>query len=108
MCHFDTEHQLLRNENLRLSMQLNMADLEQLMLFQELLILEESKTKRDALQQKLNACIQEENSIVVSAVVLLSTRTILSYLSLGRFLQNPRRVLTIFVLDLLFLFIPTV
>lgn len=71
--HFDMEHQLLRNENLRLSMQLNMADLEQLMLFQELLILEESKTKRDALQQKLNACIKEENSIVVGAVVLLST-----------------------------------
>lgn len=65
VCHFDTEHQLLRNENLRLSMQLNMADLEQLMLFQDLLILEESKTKRDALQQKLNACIKEENSIVV-------------------------------------------
>lgn len=71
--HFDMEHQLLRNENLRLSMQLNMADLEQLMLFQELLILEESKTKRDASQQKLNACIKEENSIVVGAVVLLST-----------------------------------
>lgn len=46
-------------------MQLNMADLEQLMLFQELLILEESKTKRDALQKKLNTCIKEENSIVV-------------------------------------------
>lgn len=67
--HFDTEHQLLRNENLRLSMQLNMADLEQLMLFQELLILEESKTKRDALQQKLNISVKEENSIVVGSSV---------------------------------------
>lgn len=75
--HFDTEHQLLRNENLRLSMQLNMADLEQLMLFQELLILEESKTKRDALQKKLNACIKEENSIVVGESPRICSRAAL-------------------------------
>lgn len=98
VCHFDMEHQLLRNENLRLSMQLNMADLEQLMLFQELLILEESKTKRDGLQQKLNACIKEENNIVVGAGVLLSTQMMFSYLSLVAFSPKPMQmVVAVFV-----------
>lgn len=63
--HFDMEHQLLRHENLRLCMQLNMADLQQLMLYQELLLLEESKWRRDSLQEKLNGCIKEENNIMV-------------------------------------------
>lgn len=119
--HFDMEHQLLRNENLRLSMQLNMADLEQLMLFQELLILEESKTKRDALQQKLNTCIKEENSIVVGAVVSLSTQMMFSYLLLVAFSPRPMQMVgavfvkclrfctfSVPVVMLLFLSIPTV
>lgn len=69
--HFDMEHQLLRHENLRLCMQLNMADLQQLMLYQELLLLEESKWRRDSLQEKLNGCIKEENSIMVGDSLLI-------------------------------------
>lgn len=63
--HFDMEHQLLRHENLRLCTQLNMADLQQLMLYQELLLLEESKWRRDSLQEKLNGCMKEDNNIMV-------------------------------------------
>ncbi len=65
MCQFDAEFRTLRHQKLRLDCQLKLADLRQLTLYQELLILKEFERKEDSLQEKLNSCIKEENSITV-------------------------------------------
>ncbi|XP_050928726.1 cilia- and flagella-associated protein 44 [Lates calcarifer] len=63
MCQFDTELLLLRHQKLRLDWQLKLADLHQLTLYQELLLLKEFERREDSLQEKLNGRIKEENSI---------------------------------------------
>lgn len=65
MCQFDAELRLLRHEKLRLYWQLKLADLRQLMLYQELLLFKEFERGKDSLQEKLNGRIKEENSITV-------------------------------------------
>lgn len=65
VCQFDADLQLLRHEKLRLCWQLKLADLRQLTLYQELLLLKEFERRKDSLQEKLNGRIHEENSITV-------------------------------------------
>ncbi|XP_034565559.1 cilia- and flagella-associated protein 44 [Notolabrus celidotus] len=60
---FDAELQLLRHQKLRLDWQLKMADLRQLTLYQELLLMKEFEKREDSLEQKLNARVEEESSI---------------------------------------------
>ncbi|XP_044029955.1 cilia- and flagella-associated protein 44 [Siniperca chuatsi] len=60
---FDAELLLLRHQKLRLDWQLKLADLRQLTLYQELLLLKEFERREDSLQEKLNGRINEENSI---------------------------------------------
>ncbi|XP_051813628.1 cilia- and flagella-associated protein 44-like isoform X2 [Acanthochromis polyacanthus] len=60
---FDTELLLLRQQKVRLDFQLKRADLHQLMLFQEMLILKQFEKREGILPEKLNRCIKEENSI---------------------------------------------
>lgn len=62
---FDKELQLLYREKLHLYPQLKLADLHQLTLYQELLLLQEFEEREEKLQEKLNACIKEENNITV-------------------------------------------
>ncbi|XP_040915396.1 cilia- and flagella-associated protein 44 [Toxotes jaculatrix] len=61
---FDAELLLLRHQKLRLDWQLKLADLRQLTLYQELLLLKEFERREDSLQEKLNERINEENSIM--------------------------------------------
>ncbi|XP_076614824.1 cilia- and flagella-associated protein 44 [Chaetodon auriga] len=63
VCQFDTELQLLRHQKLRLDWQLKLADLRQLTLYQELLLLKEFERREDSLQEKLNGRVKEENNI---------------------------------------------
>lgn len=65
MRQFDAELRLLRHEKLRLYWHLKLADLCQLMLYQELLLFKEFERGKDSLQEKLNGRIKEENSIMV-------------------------------------------
>ncbi len=65
MCEFDAKLQLLRHQKLHLDWQLKLADLRQLTLYQELLLLKEFERREDTLHEKLNACIKEENSNTV-------------------------------------------
>lgn len=65
ICQFDKELQLLRREKLGLYPQLKLADLHQLTLYQELLLLRDFQGREEKLQEKLNACIKEENNITV-------------------------------------------
>uniref|UniRef100_A0A7N6BMS0 Cilia- and flagella-associated protein 44 n=1 Tax=Anabas testudineus TaxID=64144 RepID=A0A7N6BMS0_ANATE len=60
---FDAELMLLRHQKLHLDWQLKLADLRQLTLYQELLLLKEFERREDGLQGKLNGRIREENSI---------------------------------------------
>lgn len=62
---FDRELQLLLREKLRLHPQLKLADLHQLTLYQELLLLQEFEGREEKLQEKLSLCIREENHITV-------------------------------------------
>ncbi|XP_056259641.1 cilia- and flagella-associated protein 44 [Seriola aureovittata] len=64
VCHFDAKLMLLRHQKLRLDWQLKMADLRQLTLYQELLLLKEFDRREDSLHEKLNARVKEENNIV--------------------------------------------
>ncbi|XP_040013967.1 cilia- and flagella-associated protein 44 [Xiphias gladius] len=64
VCQFDAELLLLRHQKLRLDWQLKAADLRQLTLYQELLLLKEFERREDSLQEKLNRRIKEENSIM--------------------------------------------
>lgn len=65
MCQFDAELMLLHHQKVHLDWQLKLADLRKLTLFQELLLLKEFERREDSLQEKLNECIREENSITV-------------------------------------------
>ncbi|KAM7369353.1 hypothetical protein PAMP_013627 [Pampus punctatissimus] len=62
MCQFDAKL-LLRHQKLHLDWQLKLADLRQLMLYQELLLLKEVDRREEILQEKLDARVKEENSI---------------------------------------------
>ncbi|XP_071321915.1 cilia- and flagella-associated protein 44 [Trachinotus anak] len=64
VCLFDAELLLLRHEKLRLDWQLKMADLRQLTLYQELLLLKEFERREDTLQERLNTRVKEENIIM--------------------------------------------
>ncbi|XP_045922375.1 cilia- and flagella-associated protein 44 isoform X1 [Micropterus dolomieu] len=63
VCEFDAELLLLRHQKLRLDWELKLADLHQLTLYQELLLLKEFERREDSLQEKLNGRFGEENSI---------------------------------------------
>ncbi|KAK9532789.1 hypothetical protein VZT92_010157 [Zoarces viviparus] len=63
VCQFDSEFMLLLHQKSRLDCQLKMADLRQLTLYQELLILEEAKGREDVLEENLNKLIEEESNI---------------------------------------------
>ncbi|KAF1377233.1 hypothetical protein PFLUV_G00198560 [Perca fluviatilis] len=63
VCQFDAELLLLRHQKLRLDWQLKMADLHQMTLYQELLLLKEFERREDKLQENLSARIKEEKSI---------------------------------------------
>lgn len=65
MCQFDAELKLLRHQKQRLDCQLKLADLRQLTLYQELLLLKEFERREESLHEKLNSRIKEENSITV-------------------------------------------
>lgn len=65
VCQFDAELQLLRHQKLRLDWQLKQADLCQLTLYQEVLLLKEFEKREDKLQETIDECIKEENSITV-------------------------------------------
>jgi len=69
VCQFDAELMLLRHQKLCLDWQLKMADLRQLTLYQELLILKEFDRREDSLQENLNGRIKEESSITVGESV---------------------------------------
>ncbi|XP_055369540.1 cilia- and flagella-associated protein 44 isoform X2 [Betta splendens] len=60
---FDAELMLLRHRKVHLDWQLKQADLCKIVLYQELLLLKEFERREDSLQEKLNECIREENSI---------------------------------------------
>ncbi|CAB1452581.1 unnamed protein product [Pleuronectes platessa] len=64
MCQFDAELLQLRHQRIHLDLKLTLADLRQLKLYQELLLLKELETKESSLQEKFDACIREENSIM--------------------------------------------
>lgn len=68
ICQFDRELRLLYREKLRLYPQLKLADLHQLTLYQELLLLQEFEGREEKLQEKLNVCIKEENNITVCGI----------------------------------------
>ncbi|XP_037341186.2 cilia- and flagella-associated protein 44 [Pungitius pungitius] len=63
VCQFDAELMLLRHQKLRLDCELKMADLRQLTLYQELLILKDFERREDPLQGILNERIMEEGKI---------------------------------------------
>lgn len=65
ICQFDRELLLLYRKKLHLYPQLKLADLHQLTLYQELLLLKEFEGREEKLQEKLNVCIKEENNITV-------------------------------------------
>ncbi|XP_023139357.2 cilia- and flagella-associated protein 44-like isoform X2 [Amphiprion ocellaris] len=60
---FDMELLLLRQQKVHLDFQLKLADLHQLTLFQEMLLLKQFEKREGILQEKFNRCIKEENSI---------------------------------------------
>lgn len=65
---FDAELQLLRQEKLCLYPQLKLADLRQLTLYQELLLLKEFERRKDCgLQERLKERIKEEKFMVVGS-----------------------------------------
>uniref|UniRef100_A0A8C4IP88 Cilia- and flagella-associated protein 44 n=1 Tax=Dicentrarchus labrax TaxID=13489 RepID=A0A8C4IP88_DICLA len=70
VCQFDAELRLLRHQKLRLDWQLKLADLRQLTLYQELLLLKDFERREDDLQEKLNECIKEEDSITECSELL--------------------------------------
>lgn len=66
MCQFDAELMLLRHEKVHLDWQLKQADLRKLILYQELVLLKAFERREDSLQERLNECVREENSITVA------------------------------------------
>lgn len=65
MCQFDAELRLLHHQKLHLDWQLKLADLRQLTLYQELLLLKDFEKREDSLQEKLEGRVGEQNSIMV-------------------------------------------
>ena len=66
---FDAELRLLRQEKLHLYPQLKLADLRQLTLYQELLLLKEFERRKDCgLQERLKERIKEEKFMVVGSI----------------------------------------
>lgn len=65
ICRFDRELLLLHREKLQLYPQLKLADLYQLTLYQELLLLKEFEGREKTLQENLIVCVKEENNITV-------------------------------------------
>nr|XP_019967523.1 PREDICTED: cilia- and flagella-associated protein 44-like [Paralichthys olivaceus] len=61
---FDAELLQLRHQKQNLDRELALADLRQMTLYQELLLLQELERKEGSLQEKFDACLREENSIV--------------------------------------------
>ena len=62
---FDAELVLLRHQKLLLDWQLKLADLRELTLYQELLLLKEFERREDSMQENLSARTKEEISITV-------------------------------------------
>ncbi|KAI4887997.1 hypothetical protein NFI96_034666, partial [Prochilodus magdalenae] len=62
---FDAELRLLRDEKLRLDVQMKLADLRHVTLFQELLLLKEFEKRENTLQEKLSTRVQEERELRV-------------------------------------------
>ncbi|CAB1323036.1 unnamed protein product [Coregonus sp. 'balchen'] len=60
---FDAELCLLRHEKLWLDIQMKLADLRHVTLFQELLLLKEFEKRENSLQERLNACVEEEEDL---------------------------------------------
>ncbi|KAK1884326.1 Cilia- and flagella-associated protein 44 [Dissostichus eleginoides] len=60
---FDAELVLLRHQKLHLDWQLKLADLRELTLYQELLLLKEFERREDSMQENLSARTKEEISI---------------------------------------------
>ncbi|XP_069562406.1 cilia- and flagella-associated protein 44 [Brachyistius frenatus] len=63
VCQFDEELLQLRGQKLRLDIQLKLAERCLLTLLQEMLLLKQFEKSEDSLQEKLNGCMKEENSI---------------------------------------------
>uniref|UniRef100_A0A8C7N0F8 Cilia- and flagella-associated protein 44 n=1 Tax=Oncorhynchus kisutch TaxID=8019 RepID=A0A8C7N0F8_ONCKI len=63
MWQFDAELCLLRHEKLWLDIQMKLADLRHVTLFQELLLLKEFEKRENSLQERLNACVEEEEDL---------------------------------------------
>lgn len=63
--HFDAELCLLRDEKMRLDVQMKLADLRYITLFQELLLLKEFERRENTLQERLSARMQEERELRV-------------------------------------------
>ncbi|XP_034144335.1 cilia- and flagella-associated protein 44 isoform X2 [Esox lucius] len=63
MWQFDAELRLLRHEKLELDIQMKLADLRHVTLFQELLLLKEFEKRENSLQEALNACMEEEEDL---------------------------------------------
>ncbi|KAG7235618.1 hypothetical protein INR49_002428 [Caranx melampygus] len=63
VCQFNAELMLLRHQKLHLDWQLKIADLRQLTLYQELLLLREFERREDSLQEKFNTRLKEESNI---------------------------------------------
>ncbi|XP_029614593.1 cilia- and flagella-associated protein 44 isoform X1 [Salmo trutta] len=63
MWQFDAELCLLRHEKLCLDIQMKLADLRHVTLFQELLLLKEFEKRENSLQDRLNSCVEEEEDL---------------------------------------------
>ncbi|KAL0968428.1 hypothetical protein UPYG_G00266720 [Umbra pygmaea] len=60
---FDAELRLLRHEKLELDIQMKLADLRHVTLFQELLLLKEFEKSENPLQERLNACLDKKEDL---------------------------------------------
>uniref|UniRef100_A0A8B9KLV5 Cilia- and flagella-associated protein 44 n=1 Tax=Astyanax mexicanus TaxID=7994 RepID=A0A8B9KLV5_ASTMX len=60
---FDAELRLLRDEKLRMDVQMKLADLQHVTLFQELQLLKEFEKRENTLQERLNTRVQEEREL---------------------------------------------
>ncbi|XP_030622994.1 cilia- and flagella-associated protein 44 [Chanos chanos] len=63
MWRFDAELRLLRHEKLQLDVQMKLADLRHVTLFQELLLLKEFEKRENMLQERLNARREEQRDL---------------------------------------------
>ncbi|KAB5533238.1 hypothetical protein PHYPO_G00129510 [Pangasianodon hypophthalmus] len=63
MCAFDANLCLLRHEKIKLDVQMKLADLRYVTLFEELLLLKEFEKREFTLQERRNACVQEEREL---------------------------------------------